>query len=76
MSMFIEVQKKSPKIDAFSKILENFKIPKIFGELRQNPQFLVKIIFGATLILYRYRIVLILIKNYRANTVENWHAKN
>ena len=46
----------------FLKILEIFRIQKFFDELWQNTQFLVKIIFGVTLILYWYRIVLILIK--------------
>ena len=40
------------KLTHFLKILEIFKIRKFFGELCQNPQFLVKIIFGVTLILY------------------------
>ena len=52
------------RLTHFLKILENFKIPKTFGGLRQNPQFFIKIIFWVTLIFYRYRIVLILIKNY------------
>ena len=52
------------RLTHFLKILENFKIPKIFGELRLNPQFLIKIIFGVTLILFWYRIVLILTEKY------------
>ena len=44
------------RLTPFLKALENFKIPKIFGQLRQNPQFFTKIIFGVTLILYRYRM--------------------
>ena len=58
----------------FLKILEIFKIPKFFGELCQNPQFLIKIIFGVTLILYWYRIVLILNKNYGFVTL--FHKKS
>ena len=62
------------RLTPFLKILEIFRIPKFFGELCQNPQFLVKIIFGVTLILYRYRIVLILTKNYGFVTLI--HKKN
>ena len=46
-------------------------------ELCKNPQFLIKIIFGVTLILYWYRIVLILTKNnvfitlFHKNPVQN-----
>ena len=46
----------APKIDAFSENSRNFQNSKIFGELCQNLQFLVKNIFGVTLILYRYRV--------------------
>ena len=44
------------RLTPFLKALKNFKILKIFGQLRQNPQFFTKIIFGVTLILYRYRM--------------------
>ena len=40
----------------FLKIPKIFKIQKFFGELCQNPQFLVKIIFGVTLILLQSKI--------------------
>ena len=44
------------RLTHFLKILEIFKIPKFFGELCQNLQFLVKNIFGVTLMLNRYRV--------------------
>ena len=65
------------RLTHFPKILEIFKIQNFFDELCQNPQFLVKIIFGVTLILYWYRIVLILTKNnvfitlFNKNPVQN-----
>ena len=40
----------------FLKIPKIFKIQKFFGELCQNPLFLVKIIFGVTLILLQSKI--------------------
>ena len=44
------------RLTHFLRILEIFKIPKFFGELCQNLQFLVKNIFGVTLMLNRYRV--------------------
>ena len=65
------------RLTHFLRILENSKIPNTFGELRQNPQFFIKIILNwydwyrivlIRIVLWRYRIVLIFIKNYGENS--------